>query len=713
MMPANKTDDDNLKGLPIAAQAAVVYTRAGFSVVRTGRDKMPTVKGWKFRQRVIPNEKVTIDEFSQNGACVAIVAGKVSGNLECIDFDCGAVNHDSWCGLVQKDAPGLIEKLVLQQTPSGGCHVIYRCRGGAIPGNQKLAFKKIEVEGSGEHEYQGKKYPAISHNGSHYIKPITIETRGEGGYFLTAPSPGYTVQSPPRLTQVQRITPEERQILINAARALNQWIPEPEQTKPTRETTPGDLSPGDDYNQRGEVKSLLKEHGWQDTGRKTADGDGERLRRPGKNKGQSATLFDSGTFYVFSTNAPPFDSDSSYSPFAVYSILEHSGDYSAAAKELYRQGYGNRTEKTTPEQPAEPLPEPPPPDPPAEYQNGVTTGSPPPIRFEITTLENIHIEKIEERPIIKGLLYEEEPTIIFGDGGVGKSLITEDISMALGANMKRLWDLFIIAEYRVSLFVQSENGRLSVHQRTNLKCQGNPEYIKGLQNIVYAGQYGSIQVAGHVTNTDFQTSLVNFARRVEQHLESKIGVIFWDPLISFHEAEENDNSRMRTTLDLIQIISNKIGATPIVVHHANKESGLRGATAIQNWARNIIELKDASYRGQKRIKVTHKKCNNHALFDPFVLSMNEYLNFESMSAADTIPSKRLENGRRVREALEILGNAAETKNQLIEQYAEITGLSTKTTLHRHINEAVDDQFIGMEYYTKDGSNKRLARYFLP
>jgi hypothetical protein len=711
MTPAKNIDED-LKGLPIAAQAAIAYVRVGFSVVRTGMDKIPTVRCWKIRQRFRPSEATIIDEFSKNGACVAIVAGKVSDNVECIDFDLKGKFYKKWRALVNEEAPGLIERLILQRTPSGGCHIVYRCPDITIPGNQKLAAEKIEVDGPGQHEYEGKKYTAVLDNGKYYIKPTAIETRGEGGYFQVAPSPGYTIQQPPRLTQIQEITPEDRAILIDATKSLNQWIPKPEQHKSYRIQKPGELPPGYDYNKRADISGLFTQHGWQPTGRRASTGDGQYWRRPGKKNGHSATLFDTGNIYVFSTNAPPFEPDSSYSPFAVYTLLEHEGDFNAAAKMLYQQGYGNRgsyhNEKKTPEQ-MQPKLEPPPP---AEVKSNSQLPDTP-VRFELTTLSNIYVEKIEERPIIKGLLYEEEDTIIYGNGGVGKSLITEDISMALGANMNRLWDLFPIPQYRVSLFVQSENGRLSVHQRTSLKCQGNPDYIIGLQNIVYASQYGNIQVAGHVTNSDFQTGLVNFAKQVEQQLKSKIGIIFWDPLISFHDAEENDNSRMRTTLDLIKMISGKIGATAVVVHHANKESGLRGATAIQNWARNIIEIKDATHRNQKRIKVTHKKCNNHALFDPFVLAMDEYLNFEAMPAAESISSQRMENGRRVREALEALGSTAKTKNELIERYAEIAGLSSKPTMHRHINQAVDDQFIGMEYYTKGDSKKKLARYFLP
>ena len=70
-----------------------------------------------------------------------------------------------------------------------------------------------------------------------------------------------------------------------------------------------------------------------------ADGN-QHWTRPGKRSGTSATLKDR-TFYVFSSNAHPFEPNRGYSPFAVFALLEHGGDYEAAARELGEAGYGN------------------------------------------------------------------------------------------------------------------------------------------------------------------------------------------------------------------------------------------------------------------------------------------------------------------------------------------------------------------------------------
>jgi hypothetical protein len=45
-------------------------------------------------------------------------------------------------------------------------------------------------------------------------------------------------------------------------------------------------------------------------------------------------------FYVFSSNATPFEPGRGYGPFAVYALLEHGGDFAAACRALSSEGYG-------------------------------------------------------------------------------------------------------------------------------------------------------------------------------------------------------------------------------------------------------------------------------------------------------------------------------------------------------------------------------------
>jgi len=96
---------------------------AGFSVIPTGQDKRPLISWKKFQKQ--PMTKAEARRHFSNGALLAVVAGRVSGNLECIDFDDPAT-FTPFLELLALRFPGLPEKLLHRQTPSGGYHLIYR-----------------------------------------------------------------------------------------------------------------------------------------------------------------------------------------------------------------------------------------------------------------------------------------------------------------------------------------------------------------------------------------------------------------------------------------------------------------------------------------------------------------------------------------------------------------------------------------------------------
>lgn len=296
------------------AQAATSYLRAGLCVLPAILDeKRPAVGSWKAYQQCLPSEAQIAQWFSTATAC-CLLTGSVSGNLEMIDFDAGGALFDSWATLVESQSPGLLARLVIERSRRGGKHVVYHCRT-AICGNMKLAQRPSADK-----------------------RPETlIETRGEGGLFLCAPSPGYEILQGD-LAAPPVIEDAERDILLSAAWSLNEcW--KRQDSSPMVSAVAG--RPGDDFNTCGDVRELLVKHGWT----LARSGENEYWRRPGKSVGSSATLKDR-VFYVFSSNAAPFEPQRAYAPFTVYASLEHSGDYAAAAASLRAQGYGGEPDAT-------------------------------------------------------------------------------------------------------------------------------------------------------------------------------------------------------------------------------------------------------------------------------------------------------------------------------------------------------------------------------
>jgi hypothetical protein len=324
-------------------EAARAYRDDGQSVFPIRRDgtKAPAVDSWTpYRERLPTESELTAWYDHPDPPGIATAAGKVSGNSEHIDFDQKAdVIFPEWRELVRSERLDLWPKLCVIRTPRQpvGFHVKYKCSGVQIPGNHRLA-----------------KDPSLPKN-----KQVLIETRGEGGYTVAPGSPACChennavyehVEGPPPWA-LATITVGEREILLLTARSFNREPAAEERTPSASRNGAGDdgSRPGDDYNLNGPpFAEIMVPHGWTVA---RESGGVQYLCRPGKSRGWSGTVGFCASqrtgvplFACFSDNAAPFEGmtgsgPSCYSKFAVYALLNHNGDFSAAAKALANQGY--------------------------------------------------------------------------------------------------------------------------------------------------------------------------------------------------------------------------------------------------------------------------------------------------------------------------------------------------------------------------------------
>jgi len=278
------------------------YIKTGLSVLPVKlNDKAPAIKSWAELQ-----SKIIEDTNLFTGTSIGIIAGKISNNLEVLDFD----NHGGTAKKVLSDfieIPLIKEiyekyKLPIVSTPSGGYHLFYRANN--IEGNLKLATVLL--------------------NG----KPdAIIETRGEGGYVVASPSKGYKVIKNDILN-IQSIEENERTLIIEFAKSFNEYVKTAKIHKPiVSDDKPGNIYDADNSS-IDEAKSILSSAGWIEKG--------NLWTRPGKKEGISATFgrVANNVFYVFSSNAEPFDGGSAYTPFSILALLKYNSDFKACASHL-------------------------------------------------------------------------------------------------------------------------------------------------------------------------------------------------------------------------------------------------------------------------------------------------------------------------------------------------------------------------------------------
>ena len=260
-----------------------------------------------------PMDETEIPRRFRNGCNLGIVCGAGSGNLECLDFD-NASLFQPLLDTLEAVNPSLRQKLtVWQETPSGGYHLLYRCSA-PVGSNAVLA-----------HGRNGK---------------AAIETRGQGGQFLVAPSRATSKQDGKQrpyilhgtLQAVPTITAEDVALLHNIASSFDESGHQEQKRLPRNQggTISGDR-PGDRYNHVTDWNELLVRYGWRCL--KTM-GDRQHWQRPGKTGPEaSGTLHPTKGFWCFSTSTP-LPTQQPLTPFAVFTYMEYGGDFVAAARAL-------------------------------------------------------------------------------------------------------------------------------------------------------------------------------------------------------------------------------------------------------------------------------------------------------------------------------------------------------------------------------------------
>lgn len=338
-----------------ALAAARIWLEAGCSVVPAQHGKRPLGE-WKQYMTERPTLGQLSSWYSTNTTLgVGLICGKVSGNLEMLELEGRATTSQCLDKVAAACAQREIEWLwsfllnegYVEATPSGGLHLLYRIMDHPVPPNSKVARRLATPE-------------ELAAKPDDKIKTLS-ETRGEGGFVVVAPSDGIHPEGGSwsvltgQLGRIPMVAWKHRCLLHEAIKAaLDEMPPEQQWERPAAPANllPLDSSrPGDDFQQRVTWAEILEPHGWRVHHQTVAE---TFWTRPGKKRvdGWSATTGLMGTgrddrLYVWSSSTP-FDPERPYNKFAAYALLEHNGDFAAAARELRRRGFGSPATPSAP-----------------------------------------------------------------------------------------------------------------------------------------------------------------------------------------------------------------------------------------------------------------------------------------------------------------------------------------------------------------------------
>lgn len=537
---------------------ALALLRAGICVIpiRLDLPKQPALPTWKEFEKRLPTESEIKAWFRPrtwktnppvtSPAGLAAVSGKISGNLECLDFDEQGL-FEQWADQVDLAAPNLVNRLVIVRTPNG-VHCRYRCS--VIQNNDpKIARRPATAE-------------ELATNPREKTR-VLIESRGEGGYALLPGSPpechedhgvySYDPSGIGDLTKVQSITPEERETLWSLARSFNR-VPEQVQTSApsNKQPSPGyDLRPGQHFDIEGDWQSILEQSGWTLT---SGSWDQGRLCRPGKIGSVSATIgvcrSEKGEplLHVFSSNCEL--EVGTYGKFRAYAGLRHNGDLSKAAAELGRMGFGSPPKKQETKN--------------RQQGDGSSTqaASPELIRLRMQMLSGMKAKPVYwlvDRKIPSGKI-----SLIAGIGGTGKSTLVRHLIACLTTG-RPAFGLEYEAPPPVDVLLISVEDSPSDTIVPHLRAEK-----ADLQRVHMV--LGSEQADGTVCA--FSLMEVGLIAKTIREMPT-IKLIVIDPIMSFvgrAGLNENSSSEVRTILDPLMNLADETGVAILLIAHLNKST---------------------------------------------------------------------------------------------------------------------------------------------
>lgn len=257
--------------------------------------------------------KSEVNDYDWENLDVGISTGFSSMSLEVLDFDLKNVDSPrEFMNDYKKQIPEkLLNKLVIQSTPSGGFHYIYRSV--KIESNQKLARNKIGN--------------------------ATIETRGIGGYIKCFPSRGYKIISKVNFSEIPYLQESERNHLITIAKQKDELLLNDYQKKLSDKDY---LNKFPDYNNDENIGiELLKEAGWTFH---SENGVWYNMTRPDSKSGELHGGYNRENmfFWVFSTAQDVFNERTGYNNHALFAELKCGGNYKKAYAILYDEGWGGK-----------------------------------------------------------------------------------------------------------------------------------------------------------------------------------------------------------------------------------------------------------------------------------------------------------------------------------------------------------------------------------
>jgi 5S rRNA maturation endonuclease (ribonuclease M5) len=222
-------------------------------------------------------------------------------------------------------------------------------------------------------------------------------------------------------------------------------------------------------------------------------------------------------------------------------------------------------------------------------------------------------------PIIDaGIMPYNSHILIAGESGVGKSLLRLELAIHLAMGWD--WMGFHIPRARSVAIFQYENSEHTERFRVKKMLDGLGVNITAIGDRI---KYAKRDERYNLTQKGDRAKLL---QRVK---DLGCEVIIYDCLTNLHNANENDNVKMREVLDILTDINAELKTSCIVIHHFGKPGEnpdnryrIRGASSINDWAYTVITFERKPHKDKTIRKIDFTKVRAGKEPRPFLVERN-------------------------------------------------------------------------------------------
>lgn len=520
------------------------------------------IHSWRpFQDRKPTDEELLCWYGGDKPFAIAVACGRSSGGAECIDYDDKETARE-FLDVVRADRPGLYKLLSLEVTPNG-LHIWYLAD--ALEGNRALAGRPDGFDSNGREKF----------------KKI-IETRGQGGYAIVAGSPveahvtkrPYEHLSGPTLGVLERISNEDRDYLFQLAALFDQQKKPSASTKHQRHDAE-ELSPGDDFDLRGEFFSMLL----PDAKFSRENEDRGTVTRPGKERGISGTVGHcrgsrgEPLLKVFTSNWYPFELNKTYGRFQVLRLTQFNGDGMAATKALAARGFGSHQTQGAARNPS---------------ANGKHTSNrdsdnsdtePPASRYQFIDSAEFRKRDYRVRWFVDYYLARDYQAVVAGPSKSLKTSLLVDLAISLATATPHLGKWNVGQRVKVAI-VSGESGGYAL-QETFFRALR----ARGLPDDACDGW-----LKWEFTLPTF-ADLIDVGQFAAQLAKLGCELVIIDPFyLCLGDIDAKSLFEMGRALRAVgEILMVKHGITPVIAHHANRQLAIGEPMDFQHLAYSGLE----------------------------------------------------------------------------------------------------------------------------